>query len=149
MSQRIVVVCDVHQSRDEDAPGRPYDLMLREPGGTFRMLTVDLCEVCAKPVLDVFADVVEVGREFDGELPRGGKPPTPCPVCGKQYANRGSLRSHVERVHGESVTSATGQSEGLACPHCERTFARSQGLAAHVRSMHPQEFADAKARSGD
>lgn len=163
MSQRIVIFCDVHQSRDEDVPGKSYDLALRPNAGTFTFATVDLCDACAKPLLDVFGEMVEVGREFDGnplELRPGkaksspvGRPAksTTCPACGHAFGSRGSLRAHARDVHGKTVAELEqGDAADVhTCPHCGGVYERSQGLAAHVRAAHPTEFADAKARAGD
>ena len=154
MSQRIVIFCDVHQARDEDVPGKSYDLALRPVAGSFTFATVDLCDACAKPLLDVFAEMVEAGREFVGEVSTGkalGRPPKPktCPVCSQEFANRGSVSAHVRNVHGTSLSEIEGRSDGLPCPHCDQRLAKPQGLAAHIRAIHPAEYATAKASSGD
>ena len=156
MSQRIVIFCDVHQSRDEDVPGKSYDLALRPNAEGFTFATVDLCDTCAKPLLDVFGELVEVGREFNGEpsevlkTSKRGRPGKSkrCPICGDNFASRGSMRTHVSSVHGQSISKIEGSSDGLACPHCRREFAKPQGLTAHIRTTHPTEYAKAKARAG-
>lgn len=65
MAQRIVVDCDVHGARDESAEGTSYDVVVRKAGHSFVFVTVDLCNVCDKPLLDLLTELAEVGRVFD------------------------------------------------------------------------------------
>lgn len=152
MSQRIVVFCDVHQARDEDVSGKSYDLALRSAGGSFAFATVDLCEVCAKPLLDVFTELVEVGREFEDAIPRplkpknrrGGRQSIPhtvdnrtCDVCGFISASREGMLSHERANHPR-------MDNPYPCEFCEFSSKAGQGLAAHVRSRHPSEWAKSR-----
>jgi len=158
MSQRIVIFCDAHQARDEDVPGKSYDVALRPVAGMFEFVTVDLCDSCAKPLLDVFAEASELGRVFEGDVPGGvstkrqRRPPktTSCPVCGHAFAHRGSLRQHTRTVHGKSINELEDSTmDVFTCPHCEGKYERPQGLSAHIRSAHPAEYAKArKAKAG-
>ena len=155
MSQRIAIDCDVHGQRDEQADGVQYDVGLRGPGGQFQWLTVDLCDVCAKPLEDVIAELIEVGRPFDGKTPkpvgqRRGRPPIEeseenrtCPECGFVSTSRKAMTTHLRQTHNKS----TGGK--FKCEHCGEGFKAPQGLAAHTRLTHPDEFAAAKARAGD
>lgn len=155
MAQRIAIDCDMHQARDEIVPGQPYDLAIRASGGTFRFLTIDLCEQCAKPLAEVFAEVAELGREFQGDVPttaktkRGpGRPantgPNACPLCDQTYATRESLGTHLRTQHGTGLTEAFGRAPRASdktCPVCGKTFT-PQGLASHLRS-HSSDAAHA------
>lgn len=146
MSQRIVTFCDAHQSRDEDVPGVRYDFALRSNGDRFVFVTVDLCKDCAKPLADLAAELTEVGREFDGEVPgaktytgrKRGPKPLPeteenrtCPDCGFVSASRKASTAHRRTQHGKS---SGGE---FICPDCKDGFVNPQGLAAHRRAAHP------------
>jgi len=145
MSQRIVTLCDAHQSRDEDVPGVPYDFALRSNGGRFTFATVDLCEACAKPLVDVIAELTEVGREFDGEVPGGesgrkrGRTPIPeteenrtCPDCGLISKSRNASMTHRRVRHRESMGGP------FVCEDCGDGFATPQGRGAHKAAAHPK-----------
>jgi hypothetical protein len=143
MSQRIVTLCDMHGARDEDQPGSPYDLAIRVGGKRFEFVTVDLCESCAKGLVDVFAEISQVGRPFDGDPTEAvakrakhgvGRRPleTNCPECGHDAPTRSALRSHVTSAHGQTIGELEG-SEKSECPECHREFAGRAALGSHMR----------------
>lgn len=152
MAQRIAIDCDMHQARDETVPGQPYDLAIRASGGAFRFLTIDLCEQCAKPLAELFAEVTELGREFQGDVPktaktkRGpGRPARPgphvCSLCDQTYATRESLGTHLRTQHDTGLVASSGRvprASDKACPVCGKTFT-PQGLASHVRAHSSDE----------
>lgn len=146
MSQRIAIDCDIHLLRDETVPGQPLDVAIRVPGGAFRAFTIDVCEACAKPLQDVFAEVAEAGRPFDGDLAKAigsqktaGRKPNPgdhvCPHCGRTYATRESLGTHLRGQHNSGLTQEFGMNprpDDKECPECGQKFT-PQGLASHLR----------------
>jgi hypothetical protein len=142
MSQRIVVMCDVHQARDEDAPGRPYEVAV---GG--RTIVVDLCDACAKPLVDLFGELLEVGREESAPARRGRRPAPPtatatgaagagevCPICHRRYQHRGSLRSHLRGVHDTTYATATGTATEFVCAVCGDAFSSAAALGVHTKT---------------
>lgn len=164
MSQKIVFLCDMHQARDEEVPGRPYDVAVRAGGGGFRFVTVDLCDVCAKPLADVLADAMEHGRPFNGTPPTppgskasgARKRPSPvadrvtrapdgrvvCPVCGDPFKNVDSLQVHVRASHDMTLREAleagpeVAPAPALDCPVCGRSFDTTRGLGQHRQKAH-------------
>lgn len=146
MSQRIVTLCDFHQARDEEVYGEPVDLAIRSNGGAFKFLTVDLCESCRKSLDDVFAEVLEHGREFDGDpakavkakrsgRPRSSEEERTCSECQHVFSKPSALRLHLKDVHGigEGVTVQPSEDGKFHCPDCAREFDRPQALGAHRR----------------
>jgi hypothetical protein len=141
MSSRIVVLCDFHQSRDEDVPGQPVDLAIRANGGAFRFLTVDLCDVCRKGLDDVFAEVEEHGREFDGDpakavgkrkgRPKSSETERTCVECQRVFSQPSDMRKHLKAVHEIQPDSLSA--EEFECEDCGQTFTTPQGRGAHRR----------------
>lgn len=168
MSQRIAVDCDVHGARDETEPGRQYDIALRTSGEPFVFVTVDLCDVCNKPLLDLFDQLREVGREFDGEVPgvktraKTGKPRGPKPIPEDPLVEKSAGKNSVAPRATDTVENRTcpdcgfvstsrkaatthlrvqhGKSAGgeFVCPDCGDGFATPQGRGAHRSHAHPK-----------
>jgi len=115
MSQRIMTFCDVHGARDEDVPGRPFHVAVGVDGPAPASATVivDLCDVCAKPLEDLFVELREVGRE------------------------RGRTRGH-RRTRGTAATYAANDAGEYLCPvaDCDRSFGSAQGVSTHVTRSH-------------
>lgn len=164
MAQTIVTYCDIHLSwePEENVPARTYEFATREPGGRFEFVSVDLCPDCAKPVTDALAQLAELGRPFNPgnagvPVPAAPKPKPAdtgtgmkCPVCGNHYQNRGSLRSHLNNVHGVRIGDVKPgmiPKTDNPCPECDFVAENRQGLAAHARSVHGLTLAEVDARS--
>jgi uncharacterized C2H2 Zn-finger protein len=114
MAQRIQVVCDVHQARDEDADGFTWSVSITPPGGRPVAYDVDLCEDDGKGLQDVLDFLAEVGRQVGStrtakaprkaqavtfqEVTSDGRPV--CPQCGRVAKSQQGLRMHLTRTHG-------------------------------------------------
>lgn len=167
MAQRIVTDCDVHGTRDESVPAETFDLVVRRQGEGFRFLTVDLCETCAKPLTDLWVELADKGRSFDGSAAAGlhaaagsaiRKRPNPlatptrprsdsaelkCPACDRDFKNRGTLQKHCRQHHGKRLAELLGESLTHVCPDCGKAFAKAQGLGAHRAKSHGYRTAPA------
>lgn len=151
MSQRIVIECD---GEHFDDAVEAQTISIRTLGLDFE---VDLCDVHQKELREVVVALAEVGRtarEAGRKAPtrasdQGERPRVPCPRCGKTYQNRGSLRSHTEREHGERLVEieAAGATpppvpvddEAVACDVCGKTFRgsrKTQARGSHMSRSH-------------
>lgn len=149
MAQTILTLCDMHLDRGEEVPATSYDCAVRRQGDVFHFVTVDLCDACAKPLSDLWTELQEQGREFDdasAAVLTAGKrrkmdAPMDCPVCGKTYSSKGSMRSHVANVHGKTLSEIEGKTgKEVTCDECGQTYAGNQGLSSHQRStLHRQK----------
>lgn len=137
MARELVTLiwCDKHQQeKDEQVAGRTYEI------GAY---SVDLCESCAKPVIqsqqlaELYGAKGERTRrqKADG---RGTDDPQTCPICGKTAKNRASLGSHGRHMHGMTLGEMEGAELNHPCPHCDRKFSTYQGASVHQRMAHPE-----------
>lgn len=162
MAQRIVTLCDAHQTEhDEEVPGTTWEVTLMAPGETKpRTWEVDLCEADGKPLTDLATYLSTIGRQTEGPKRKraaaakassqvGGSAHAaaqvtddeawPCPVegCGKRPATRKALGSHLRQYHdGMSLAQALGEPEPFKCPDCDFTSSRPQGVGAHRSHAH-------------
>lgn len=170
MAQRIVTDCDVHAARDETVPGQAVDVAVRTDGGSFRFVTIDLCEACSKPLVDLLVEFVEHGRDFDpvskaafagtatGTGRKRGRPvgtqikertekSQDCPLCGNVYASMSGMRTHLRDIHGKSYADVMGDAAPFKCRICADGFTAAQGLSAHLRASHPVEYAEERSHA--
>ena len=61
-----------------------------------------------------------------------GKIPCQYDLCGKSFASKQRLKSHVEAVHEGKKLSV----DRLNCDLCDKSFASKQRLNSHVASIH-------------
>jgi uncharacterized C2H2 Zn-finger protein len=103
--------------------------------GTAAAVQLDLCADHAAPVVAV-RELLTYGTPPDDTPPPAARDDT-CPICGRNYLNRGSLTAHVRQVHHTTMSAVRGKpAAAVTCPVCGRTFAANQGLASHVGSSH-------------
>lgn len=113
---------------------------------------IDLCGEHASTIIMLQETLAEHGRKIPKHGGSGngkksgsnGGPGGDCPVCGKSYAYRQSLTSHVRRVHGETLAEASGGALEHACRWCERKFGTPQGVAVHEQRAHNDEWKSAR-----
>lgn len=121
MAQRIVTLCDIHQSRDEEVAGSPWSVTITGPGGKPSTFDVDLCDDDAKGLTDLLDVLRDVGRKAANPVGRpktaraapGVQPDTEgryvCPECGKTSTHAQGLGSHRLKAHGvPGVSRAAG-----------------------------------------
>lgn len=134
------VWCDVHAAEsDERVPvsesGEGIALQVGQLSGT-----VDLCDACIAEHLKPLAEFVEsYARAEDAVKTAKPADPLSCRLCGKRYAYRNSLRSHMVGVHHttpEPVRAALPD----PCKYCSYVAGAMPGLAAHIRSNHPDKW---------
>lgn len=162
MAQRIITLCDPHARNDEDVAGSTWSVTLTAPGEAATTWEIDLCEDDSKTLRDLGVMLDAVGRVTQGPrrkvataarkaartaggaiaaprvTPDGAEAHT-CPVEGCDYPgapSRGTVASHVKRVHGMTLPEAEGQPLTHACPECDFRTSAPQGLAAHRRTVH-------------
>jgi DNA-directed RNA polymerase subunit RPC12/RpoP len=136
MSQRIVTECDECLALGESREAATIVVQVREGG-----VEVDLCDVHVKPLADMFARLVELGR-----APGTGSPGAKCPRCSRRFASPQALGRHAKSEHGERVAALRKApspapveapvEDGVACPECGKRSATGQGLAVHRRRKH-------------
>lgn len=137
MSQRIVTECDECMALGETRPASTVGVRALSIE-----VEVDLCDVHVKPLADLLARLVEVGR-----APGAATGSAVCPRCGRRFATHQALGRHAIAAHGKSVRELRGQSPrksrkqtsvegGIPCPECGREFGKPQGLAVHRRRIH-------------
>jgi uncharacterized C2H2 Zn-finger protein len=134
MAQRIVTECDECIALGESQSGSTVGVRALSIE-----VEVDLCDVHVKPLTELLARFVEVGRT-PGEAGSGER--VACPRCRKAFATGQALGVHTRRVHGETVVEAReamGQaaaSDGHPCPECGKRFASPNGLGPHRAKAH-------------
>lgn len=157
MAQRIVIECDACAARGETREGVTVDI--RALG---REVEVDLCDVDSKQLAELVDRLAELGRTPREAGRRKATRATdqgervPCPRCGKTYANRASLRGHVEKQHAERLADIADPApplvvddEPVACPECGKTFAgprKMQARGSHLSRTHGVKGESPKAR---
>lgn len=136
MAKQIVAWCDAHLSRDEQVPGEPVRVTLNSG----LPLEVDLCEPCAKELVEPLSQFLEAhGQPVKTNPAEGG---VTCAACGKSYKQPASLRRHMREVHEDPalLPAPDGRSvvvpDGYPCPDCDRTFDRPQALGRHRSHQH-------------
>lgn len=150
MAQVISVICDGSIHEGQEVPGRAYSLGVQVPGGSpWEWVAIDLCDDCAKPLLDLTTELVDLGRP--GGRPAEGSPsstgPVTCSICGGIHKNRASLGAHYRTQHGKTLGEVEGgpaTKDGpragtqvpLTCPECGGTYRGPQGLGSHRARTH-------------
>ena len=153
MSQRIVIECDECAEL-----GESRDAVTVEVRALGYDVEVDLCDVHTKPLADVVAHLVDLGRK-PGQV---GPVTTACPRCGRRFGSPQALGRHARDEHGESVNQMRNRKaartkppgdrvtvppgERVECPDCGKGFA-PQGLGVHRRRVHGVAGASSSSRN--
>jgi len=145
MSQKIVTLCDIHQQRDEEVPGRPFDVVARVDGGGFRFVTIDLCESCAKPLVDMVDGFAELGREYTGAVPRPPKRRSRATSVARASRPDAGTRGPLPVEYPIEET----DDGRVVCPTCGTTAANKSSLRSHLRNRHGQTMSAAYGREDD
>jgi uncharacterized C2H2 Zn-finger protein len=140
MSQRIVTECDECLALGETR--NAVTVVVRALGVEVEL---DLCDLHVKPLGDMLARFVELGRTPG--RPRDVK--STCPRCGKSFATPQALGRHAKTEHGERVSelrqavpdAPVVEPTAVTCPECGRGFGKPQALAVHRRRTHGVEGA--------
>lgn len=153
MAKQIVILCDNHTRRGEDASGS--SLRIAVNGSE---VEVDLCDECrAEIVAPLEAFLAEYGQPIKDAAPTK---PYECPTCHRTYKSPTGLRGHIKDKHPEtSVTvSAVGGPAPVAtevpadtphvCPTCGKKFGTPQGVGAHRSRAHGYRAPAAGNRNG-
>lgn len=174
MSQKIVTLCDICQSENEDHPAVPLQIAI--DGGGARV--VDLCDDHrAELVEDLLSALAEFSRpssapgiapgkgESKSKGHHAGRPPFgedvawTCPVCDwPTTGGRGAARSHVRKEHNTELAmiekfGVQQAMEGAGvryicdvgkCKEEPRRFTATQGIAQHLRSTHGMTLDEAR-----
>lgn len=145
MAQRIQTLCDQHLARDEEVDGLTYSLTLRMPGSREQSFDVDLCDVCAKSLVELREWLAEQGRKSGTTTPltRANRPVLPatpdstdpkCPLCDfvtTQVDVRAAVNKHMRSAHDSSLDEAAGVALPYVCDKCDRGFSTKAALGAH------------------
>jgi uncharacterized C2H2 Zn-finger protein len=146
------VWCDIHgddDRRDVEEPGLDVTFSV----GAISVV-MDLCQECITKHVDPLAELlVTHGRKASQEVrPASGATVAAdgermtCPECGKPYAYRASLQSHMMDIHGKVLPRKRGGGGPVTCPHCGKTYQGAAGLASHVKTSHPESWTGPKTR---
>jgi hypothetical protein len=113
VSKELVVQtwCDVCARKGERSPGEEVSLA---PLGS--PMQVDACTGHRYEITDAIGLLVSYAYRPDTDAaPRKAtftdSGPQPCPVCEKVVSNKGSLSSHVRRMHGTTLSALAGKGE--------------------------------------
>lgn len=159
MTRELVTLnwCDICAVDSVKREGTSWTVSVGLAGKTPRLLTLEVCEEHAAPLVDLSTVADHLGRRDTDAAPvrkNRAKPapvsptaPVPaatpaglaCPIDGCGYAAaRPALRAHTRNVHDRSLDELTGVA-GMECPSpdCSRMFGRQQAVTIHVRSAHP------------
>ena len=79
--------------------------------------------------------ILEEIREFKAlltpklqELATEDKPV--CPICGKTFANKYVLRTHIKNIHEDKTK--------IECPVCNKKLSSKYYLNTHLKKKHPE-----------
>ncbi len=154
MAQRIVTLCDLCATEGQDVAGDTWRTAINPPGSKFRIRDIDLCPEHGAAFAELAAFVADLGRPVAADGTTVAVPETAapgdrlrCPSCDATSKNLGSLRSHVRRTHGMTLSQASGESGEFVCPECSDDFDTPQGLGVHRYRMH--DVAAARERRSD
>ena len=162
MVQVIETYCDQCAERGENIPAEVYGAAISLPGQKPEAHETDLCEQCAKPLLDLLEELRDKGRPVKRrksgpaakpraavaavagpeESAQSGGPASAlaCPVAGCEFVGTSAkqLSGHVRRHHDTTLAEARGDALPYRCDVCGRGFARPQSVALHRMKGHPE-----------
>jgi len=152
MATLIIHVCDQHAAAGEEVEAQGWSFSITPPGERTKSFDVDLCEQCAKGLVDLVAHFDDIARRSAGPSAKARPAATgragvtlddpgavACPECGQISANRASLGGHARRVHNTTLTELLGEEEKfqcLTCPAPHPKFGSGTGFSAHRRNVH-------------
>lgn len=100
----VLTFCDndsIHG--EEEVAATTYGLGIAAGDGTWQWTAVDLCDPCAKPLVDIHAALAYQGRTMPAPGNHRASPERgefTCPECGKTTPTRAGLGTHRSRMHG-------------------------------------------------
>lgn len=156
MAQRIQTLCDQHLARDEEVDGMTYALSLRMPAGREQSYEVDLCDVCAKAIVELRDWLADAGRKSGqpamvrssrakADAPgaasaavvaaAGASNASKCPLCDfttSQTKPRHAVNKHMREQHDTSLDEVSGVPLPFKCDKCSAAFKTAPALGTHI-----------------